>query len=158
MDLPNSIQIAWSLIAANIVQILIIIGLGFYIYRIRKKLSHIVYHQGIKRPFVQLKLNIRKNRELRGPTTPEEIANYHNSSFDISDVTSNPYANTQLLSLEAKRKFCKQKIKDVKTRVNEYYIYTNGRIKPEDLYEFVIYRTELSKHITNANDYKFERD
>jgi hypothetical protein len=79
------------------------------------------------------------------PHTPEAMTIYHMSDFNHDDLTDDPYSNTALFSNEQKKKFCEEKIKEIRNRTVEYFQYTNCRIKPKDLNELEIYKRELSK-------------
>ena len=147
MDLVNSIKIMWSLIAANVAQIFVIIGLAIYIFKIKRQQTYSFYHKNIKRPICRVNVNVQRAlRPKRLNVTEDDLFAFHNASFDHSELSDNPYAKTSILSHEMKRKVCKKKIKEIKYKIRDYYVYTNGRIKPEDVFEFLIYRQELSKY------------
>lgn len=145
MGLINSFKIIWALIAANLLQILIVISLAIYVFKIKRKQTYSFYHKNIKRPFCRINVNMQRalrKREL----TDVELYEFHNASFNRSEGSDNPYDKISIISHEMKRKVCKKRIKEIKSKIRDYYSYTNGRIKPEDVFEFLIYRQELSKY------------
>jgi hypothetical protein len=75
----------------------------------------------------------------------DDAATYHMAEFDISEMSTNPFTNTPLISTEKKIRFCKNKFRSIKKRLEEYYMFTNGRIKPLDLYELCIYKREMER-------------
>jgi hypothetical protein len=75
----------------------------------------------------------------------------HMSSFDNSSFSDNPYAKVSLIPPEEQKKFCLMRIEEIKKRIAEYYRYTDGRVKPEDLHEICLYRNELKK-LNSGND------
>ena len=109
-----------------------------------------LYYKRLKRP---LKIYVKKSAEsakLRYDyPVYEQLKNVHMASFEISEYSDNPFAFSAILSPEKKVKFCKTKLKDLRDRISSYYMYTNGRIKPEDIYEMNILRKEIENYQTD---------
>jgi DNA-binding protein Fis len=72
-------------------------------------------------------------------------------------MSYDPYAKTTYLSTDLKAKMCQRKFKDIRQRIAEYYQYTDGRIKPEDLYEMCLYKREAEKLVKELK-YEFRRN
>lgn len=149
MNFLKSIELVWSLLATNIILVILVLGLIFYLFKIKRKQTFVFYYKNIRNPLRKVQDAISDSLTAKEPSTPEQLYDYHNASLNTSDTWFDPYTNTTLLSFEMKRKFCLNKIESVKKRFADYYIYTNGRIKPEDLFEFLVYKQELDK-IDNA--------
>jgi len=151
MNIESYLDPIWSLVVANVIQILIIAFLAVWIFKIRRKQSYRFYHKHIKRPLCRVNVNMKKNSKKFEPMNDQEWRIYHGSSFNDSDNSDNPFANTPLLSFEQKKKFLKRRIREIRKRIKSYYKYTDGRIKPEDLFEFVTYRSLLKTYLPDGN-------
>jgi hypothetical protein len=111
-----------------------------------------LYYKRLKRP---LKIYVRKNYRSRGLRSDyssyEQLKDLHMASFEISEYSDNPFAFSVILSPEKKVKICKNKLKSLREKISSYYMYTNGRIKPEDIYEMNILRKEIENYQTDNN-------
>lgn len=143
MNLLKSVELVWSLVVANIFLVILAIALIFYLFKIKRKQTYVFYYKNIKRPLKKVQDAISDSLMTKEPTTPEQLYDYHNAGLNVSDTWYDPYTNTALISAEMKRNF------SIKQRIADYYIYTNGRIKSEDLFEFLVYKQQLDK-ISNA--------
>lgn len=97
----------------------------------------------LKRSLSKLRLEIL--RSLKNLNSREMSPyDFHMASFHVSNFSDNPHAGTAMLFNEQKIKFCLKQIGKIRKEVKNYYQYTDGKIKPEDLYMFCLYKKELN--------------
>lgn len=115
-----------------------------------KRQIYLFYHKTVKRPWNSYVLAMNKQRIRnynedvpRQFNREEDLRQFHLSAFLISEGTDDPFISAGFLSPERKLKFCKKKLRTLKRKLADYYRYTNGRIKPEDIYELEILKKEM---------------
>jgi hypothetical protein len=107
------------------------------------------YHVGIKRPLCKTNLSFKKmnrklvkyNKNVYEMTTNELIIHHGKDFYDMKRFDS--YYAMETLSIERKIKFCKKEISNLKNEVINYLRYTNGRVKPIDVYKLELFKREI---------------
>jgi hypothetical protein len=105
------------------------------------------YHVGIKRPLCKTNLLFKKfNRSHKYKSvyqmTSDELIIHHGSAFYGLKRFDSYYA-LENLSPENKIKFCKKEISTLRKEVISYLQYTNGKVKPTDVYKLEILKREI---------------
>jgi hypothetical protein len=104
------------------------------------------YHVGIKRPLCRTNLTFKKmnrnyNKSVYEMTTNELIIYHGKDFYDMKRFDS--YYAMETLSIERKIKFCKKEISNLKNEVVNYLQYTNGKVKPIDVYKLELFKKEI---------------
>jgi hypothetical protein len=107
-----------------------------------------IYYRRIKRPIKHYIIKTYKsNRGSMDYGSYERLKSYHMTSFQKSEYTDDPFAfSPSILSPEKKIRICKNRIRALKTKISDYYVFTNGRIKPEDIYELEMLKNEIDRN------------
>lgn len=143
MDITTLIQVSGSLIWSNGILIVVIFILLFII--LKRKKTYAFYNKNIRKPIKHFNKVVHDSITPKIPQTYEGLVIYHRADFNFNDASDDPYSKISLMSLEDRKKFCVDKIEEIRKRVYSYYQFTDCFIKPKDVNELEIYKRELNK-------------